>query len=263
MNRPTISELMEAHVSLQLGTYFDRVHTLASDAKYASSRLIDDFYWNYAYDISSDVSRAADLIAEIRQYAASIGRKPVIYVNPDTRPVGLADSLSAESAEKEVWMTYSGSDDPSPRAPNLDIEHIDEPRPGTDFLEVFKDAYGSGPVDSPGYTGLPEKYVNSIAECQPRDGVEVAHFIGRVGGKAATIASIFYAPPWAGLYNVGTVHSARRSHFAWDVSAAAVRFAIQCKSTNIFLQTEADSPVEEFYVKLGFVREFVGELLVL
>lgn len=257
------SELLNAHTAIQIGTYFDQVKTLSSGVKFASSNRIGDHYWNYAYDFATAVEKVPEVISEIRKYAAKINRECVLYVIQDTKPTGLAESLSVKSSEDEVWMTFGSTEATLKVSKTLNIERIPGSKPGNEFLTVFKDAYGSGPPDSPGYEGLPPEYVDSIANCQPMGNVKVAHFLGRKNELPVAISSVFLSPPWAGIYNVGTIHSERRQRYGWDLSSAAVDFAIKNNCKTIFLQTQKDSPVEKLYSKMGFVRAFVGSFLIL
>lgn len=255
--------LLEAHVAIQLGTYFDDVTQLGSGVKYASSSLVKDFYWNYAYDIVVDVENVPEMVGQVRARAEAVGRDAVLYTTPDSRPEGLADALSVKSQEDEVWLTLNSVVETKGGRGDVIIERLKNSAPSEEFLAVFTDAYGDGEPGSPGYVALPGEYVKALARCCPREGTEVAHFLGRVSERAVAISSIFCKPPFAGLYNVGTIHAARGNRYGYKISIAAVEFALGQGCNTIFLQTQPTSPVEDLYRKMGFERCFIGTFLVL
>lgn len=262
MNKSVIDQLLDTHVTLQLGTYFDRITELKCGAKFASSDTIKDFYWNYAYNIEASADNLPNVINEIRNFCDSISRACVLYTIKQEASLNILDTLAIKDSEEELWMIYDSPSAPEIKNNDLKITTITNSQPSEDVLDVFKDAYGSGPVDAPGYTGLPDEYIDAMERCMPKkEGVKVAHFIGKLQDRNVSISSVFYRPPYAGLYNVGTIHDARRIGCAWDISTAAINHAIEAGCSTIFLQTQDGSEVEALYKKMGFRRGFVGSFL--
>ena len=131
------------------------------------------------------------------------------------------------------------------------------------FVRAFRSAYGSEDSDNTGYSDLPDEYPEALLESAPPGGVNVYHFVGLINDSPVSIASVYCAPPYAGLYNVGTVHSARKRGLGRLLSQSAVNHAFDSGCSTVVLQTEANSPVETMYSKMGFDRAFVGEFLVI
>lgn len=256
--------LMQAHVELQMGTYFSDLSELEFGVCFASSSRISDYYWNYAYGLKCSPKELPDRVREIREYSGKLSRTPTIYSTPDTRPEHLGEILAVKEAATEVWMTLDKDHGKQLTIPSeLRVSPVSENNEMEHFIRVFRDAYGSGSPDSPGYSGLPEEYPDSIRHAAPAGSVQVAHFVGWEGIEPVAISSIFSKPPYAGLYNVGITHEARRKGYGTIMSHAAIAHAFANGSETVLLQTEADSPVEELYQKLGFQRKFLGEFLVL
>lgn len=253
------SFLLDIHAKVQVGTYFNAIDTLDDNIKYGHSNLIEDYYWNYAYNIKCTKGQLTKSIDNIKQFAASINREPAIYLTPDCRPKNLIGLLSPIEIEEEVWMTFKKRGKTQILLNNaLDIRLIFNEQPDSSFIEVFDNAYGGGSPESSGYYGLPKEYIDSIKNSKPQEGVSIAHFIGQKEGVAVAIASIFICDSFAGLYNVGTLYEARRNNFGSEISKVAMKFALEKNCKTIFLQTKADSEVETMYNKIGFERAFIG-----
>jgi hypothetical protein len=258
------TDLMQAHVDLQMGTYFSEVKDLGAGVRFASSSRISDFYWNYAYGLACSPKELPDHINKIRDYSQKIERSSTIYVTPDTTPQHIDEILTVKGTSSEVWMTLPPNGLQRLLVPNeLRVGTVASKDDMEQFIHVFRDAYGSGDPNSPGYSGLPEEYPESIGNASPPPDVQVTYFLAWEGDTPVAISTIFSKPPYAGLYNVGTVHRVRRKHYGAVMSFVAVDHALKHGSEIIFLQTEADSPVEELYGKLGFRREFLGEFVIL
>lgn len=256
--------LMEAHVAVQMGTYFTDVQSIGHGLQFASSSRISDYFWNYAFGLACAPSELPDRLASVRAYAEEVNRKPTIYSTPETQPQKLEDFLALEESVAEVWMTLERGRLERPVLPTgLQISPVTTSEELDQFIHVFRDAYGSGDPSSPGYSGLPEEYPESIRKAKPAPEVEVTNFLGKEDDIPVSCSSIFCKAPYAGLYSVGTTHEARRKHYGSIMSLIAVEHALNQGCQIIFLQTEADSPVEELYRKLGFRREFIGQFLVL
>ena len=73
------AELLEIHAILQRGTYFSNIQTIGlGKIKFAYSDLIDDFYWNYAYNFSLSISDFDEGIRKIKEFSSKINRQSCI-----------------------------------------------------------------------------------------------------------------------------------------------------------------------------------------
>lgn len=256
-----IINLLDAHVKIQIGTYFSECHEINdSKIKFAYSKKIKDFYWNYAYNINCTIKEFPEIINKIRKYSSEIQRECTIYITPDTEPKNIAEIINPLETEDEVWMVYN-RDLCVIEDPKLNVKTIINQKPNKIFLDVFDNSYSVADENSPGYTGLPKEYLDCIGNSKPSPDVTAAHFIGIDGNDPAAVASIFIADGYAGLYNVGTHHEKRRKGFGTEISQQAIIYAIKNRCHTIFLQTQADSEVEELYSKIGFKRLFIGSLI--
>ena len=132
----------------------------------------------------------------------------------------------------------------------------------SEMVDVFSDAYSSGGhPDDVGYYALPVAYSEAFRQAMPRPPAYAIFAKGSVGGECVAIASVVLIGKDAGLYSVATKHSFRRRGFGRAISMFGLSAATQRGAANFFLQTEADSPVEEMYEGIGFKRSFIGQLI--
>lgn len=254
---PTPAQMMEAHVHLNLGVYFDEVRA-TDDLVFATSRTIPDFYWNYAYG-ERDLTIEFNRLESIPKYFESIGRQPAIYQLGDTPAAAGWELLS-----HEAWMWIAAAAigaEEGPDSPSLDIRAVEIPTP--EMREVFEDAYSSDAAEAGtvGYFKLPPEYGKAYASSRIHPPGQLIHFGIWVGGTCASVASIAIWRGIAGLYSVGTRHSERRRGLGATVSRAAMKWAAANGASGILLQTIADSEVEAMYRSLGFVRTHTGMIL--
>lgn len=260
----TSKPLIEAHVAVQLGTYFDADADLGGGLRFLSSERITDPYWNYGVGLDTDMSRLPDALQRLRQHASKLNRQPAVYVSPETRPKDLMSIVNGSVFSTEVWMTLTQAMlIPAAKPDRVSCAEVDKGPEFDRFLDVFRNAYGPAEGQSVGYSGLPEAYPASLKASQPRTGVRIMHFLMKSGRDPIAVASVFIRPPFAGLYNVGTVHGARGKGLGRTVSEVAVRAALNGGASTVFLQTEADSAVERLYSRMGFRRSFVGTMFIL
>ncbi|MFW2475331.1 MAG: GNAT family N-acetyltransferase [Sediminibacterium sp.] len=252
------SELLDVHAVIQCGTYFSNILVLDTGMKYAYSDSIEDFYWNYAYNLKESLS--TDVILEVlKQAASSKKRYPALYLTSELDTDEIIRCCRPKEIEEEVWMILDKA--PAPKKSVLQVETFVNRLPSAEFLRVFLDAYGGGQPDSPGYHGLPPEYVDAITNSSPLNNVQIIHFEGRFENEVVAIASIFMYKEYCGLYNVGTCHSSRRKGFGREISKQAVDYAFKEGAEMIFLQTKANSEVETMYKQLGFETKFTGMFL--
>lgn len=257
-----IESLMEAHVKVQIGTYFSDCKQIeGSVIKYAYSKKIEDFYWNYAYNINCAIDKLPEEIQRIRDFSKEINRECTIYVTSETNPKNIAEIINPLELEEEVWMIYNEKNIEIENS-KLRIEIIKNDIPSSTFMEIFDNSYSEAEEGATGYTGLPKEYLDCISNSKPASGVTSAHFIGIDNDNIpSAVASIFMFNGYAGLYNVGTHHDKRRKGFGAEISKQAISYALKNNCHTLFLQTQADSEVEELYSKIGFKRLFIGKFI--
>ncbi len=252
-------DLVLAHTEVQMGTFLSCRDEIAPGLCYISSSHITDFFWNHAwFDGFPSVIGPHELEA-IRQHAASLNRVPALFSVLASEPEALGGDANSENLITETWMSLRPQRaDPTNIPDGLSIAKIPEGASMQEFLGVFRDAYGPGRPEDPGYSCLPETYLRALITAAPHPRVKVVHLVGHCAGQPVAIASVFCKGPLAGLYNVGTIHSARRQHFGRALSLAAIQAARDAGCSAVFLQTEPDSILERMYQDLGFERQFLA-----
>ena len=90
-------QMMNAHVNLNIGVYFDNLATL-NEISVATSRVIPDIYWNYAYTQDGapfDDYRLSAVISNLGDF----GRPPAVWQPSDqSLPKGWV------VAREDAWM---------------------------------------------------------------------------------------------------------------------------------------------------------------
>ncbi len=247
---------MAHHVRLHLGGYFSEDIEICPGWRFASSAVVPDIYWNYAYS-TSGASMTPEVEESIRTHASRISRSPAWW-HP-SEPGDHADSLEAWMMLRDLDALREAQTTTSPwRLATSSVAN-------DDVLSVFGDAYGpEGSPDDAGYFELPPAYIDALRDTVPEGGVRVAHTVAYHDGEPVGIASVYQeAEGFAGLYNVGVSHGFRRRGVGSAVSASAVARALDTGATEVILQTPASSPVESLYRALGFERVFCGVLAAL
>jgi GNAT superfamily N-acetyltransferase len=143
-----------------------------------------------------------------------------------------------------------------------EVQLITTDRPNAGMRVVFDNAYSSGgsPGDV-GYFSLPSEYGDAFENGHPTPPCTHRHFAAYIDGKCVGVGTACLNGDIAGIYSVATHRSFRRRGVGTLISAEASRWALKHAAKGIVLQTEADSPVEQMYLQLGFKRSFLGTLL--
>ncbi len=254
---PTPIQMMEAHISLNLGVFFNKI-TSRNSLNVATSQRISDFYWNYAY---TNDGRAIDEAALNEANAAlrALRREPAVWqlAAEDVPPDWVVRSEEAwmwiDAAE---WQLCLSSGSPTP------LSVVEERRPSEAMLHVFNDAYSTGgDAGDVGYFQLPPEYGIADANSEIVTPAIMRHFAGWFNGRCVAVATAAVSQEIGGIYSVATIHGYRRRGFGIDISRCAAAWAFANGARGVLLQTEADSPVEAMYSQLGFRRSHVGCLI--
>lgn len=256
---PGMLQMMNAHVNLNIGVYFDNLANLAEIAV-ATSRIIPDIYWNYAYTKDGtpfDDSRLSTAISNLRAF----GRSPAVWQPSDqSLPKGWI------VGSQEAWMWLQAQDWSFNRTEVLgESGYIvtESSNPSEEMRQVFEDAYSSGEAEGDvGYFQLPKEYGDAYGEARGSDSTVLRQFSGYLDGQCVCIGTAAVWNGFGGLYSVATRHGFRRRGFAVKLSRVATDWAIKNGATGVMLQTEADSAVESLYQGLGYRRSHIGLLLV-
>ena len=261
--QPHPTEFVDAHLQMQVGTYFTSITLIDSGLRYAYSQRIKDYYWNFGCVTIPNLRIEKNHIPEIRDVAAKYGRDAAILViGSDDRTRELLDDIQAEPLSSEAWMVFDPSLATLSYSAQSQFEISRSNYPDNGFLKVFRDAYGTQDIEGGiGYSDLPDYYPESLEKGSVNNNVKCWHFtVLSSDGAPAAIASVYIFEKFACLYNVGTIHKNRGKGYGTAVSMAALKHALSIGCSSIFLQTGADGPVERMYCKLGFQRYFIGTL---
>jgi len=257
MKIPNPSQMMDAHIRMNLGVYFDNLIQLSGFCV-ATSKRIKDYYWNYAYFPNTREICQNDLNAAILCLAEH-NRGVAIWKEADTTlPSGWA--VQSEEAwmwlEREEWQTQQGID----ISCSLDVRSDDIPN--EKMRAVFQDAYSSGGDENDiGYFDLPSEYGEAYLMARAKAPTQICHFSGWLGDQCVAIATASVWNGYGGIYSVATTHEHRNRGFGTQISRHAVRWAFVNGASGVMLQTSVNSLVEKMYTKLGFHRTHVGTLL--
>lgn len=255
--------LLDVHARMQKGTYFSEITLMPfRGLKFAHSKLIEDYYWNYAYGIGLSNNDLQQIINQLKAFAKSINRTPVLYISKKDISNDFIEKFNSDELEEEVWMVKKlGNSDDNSENNSLSFKLLVNDTPSKAFINVFKNAYCEGTPGTVGYSELPGEYVKSLENSKSDSDIGIVHIIGEEDGVAVTIATLFIADNFAGLYNVATIPTKRRKNYGTEISKKAIEIARSKNCNYLFLQTKADSEVEELYKKIGFERNFIGVFL--
>jgi ribosomal protein S18 acetylase RimI-like enzyme len=257
-----VTTLFQAHASAQRGFYFDALSEPREGLFIATSNIIEDPFWNYAFGAEESLEANVDLLPSI--FAESISSRcrvpAMLLVDGSSLENHPTVSNSYSPFADDLWMTAETAQFSAKLPDGLIVSPIKTPSDRASAVEVFADAYTTASEDGVGYSGLPAEYTQTFVR-----GLERAvafrsdHLIGRSRGEAVAIASVFYAGGTAGLYSVAVSRHARLRGYGSAISRAALEIA-QRKAEIAFLQTEPDSPVQQMYERAGFRKLVLARL---
>lgn len=252
---PVIPRLFHAHANAQRGFYFDNILESRPGLYVATSNLIADPFWNYAFSGTEETlgvwsPKLSEVFSEVDSSGA---RLPAMLLTEGTPLENDSTFLSMYSLfADDFWMIADTAAFSTVLPDGFTVSLVKTPADFAAATTVFADAYTTESEDGVGYEGLPEEYTEAFSRGLARaDQFGSDHLIGRVRGEAVAIASVFYSGGAAGLYSVAVRRDARLRGFGSSISRLALERA-QGKAEIAFLQTEPDSPVQKMYEHAGF-----------
>jgi GNAT superfamily N-acetyltransferase len=254
-----INSLMDWHFSVQQGMYFDKQRQANGYAIY-SSDVINDGFWNYAVLAPNvDLSDALPLIEDDFR---SLNRTPCIYLLDDVSYESRHEQLGANDysilSEESVMLLGCTAPKIHVRA-NLNVRKVIDEKTAVDFLNVFTSAYGGEKTPEQPYGELDKTYFDALSRTF-HDTVKYFHCVCYEVQSPVSIATLCFVDGKGGLYNVGTSPHARGKGYGTVATKACIDEWCKLGGTDLFLQTETGSVVEQWYYKLGFELQFVGRI---
>ncbi len=253
------------HYKFQTGFYFSGSEEVQGALLLWSK--IKDFYWNYATKINIDEKYPEDLINKIIDFYKTKNRQPAIYFTPFTKTRNLPDIIGKFGFKlkyKDAWMFYEGAEPKFEMPENFTIKPAETSEERKIFIDIFKQSYGGATPDEP-YGALPKEYSECIFESflKSQKGKNIIHYLGILGDKPVSIATLIYSGEFGCIFNVGTIPNYRKKGIGKAMTLNAVADSIKNRAKIVFLQTEQGSFNEKYYTKLGFSTKFIGEGFVL
>ena len=250
-------KLMDWHFSVQQGMYFDKRKQADGYVVY-SSDIIEDGFWNYAF-LSGEIE-LGNCVSSIESDFKELNRVPCVYLPNDSRyeerRVFLGELGYAELSEESV-MLYSDNPPEIRTKGALETRMVTNAKAVDDFIDVFSSAYGGEKTPEQPYGELDDTYIEALSKSFA-DTQKFFHYVCYEGETPVSIASLCFVDGKGGLYNVGTLPSARGKGYGTIATKACIDKWKELGGTELFLQTETGSAVEAWYYKLGFELQFVG-----
>ena len=249
-----IRDLEEFHFRGQQGMYFSEYLSF-DDFVCLFSNTVEDNYWNYAAWVTLDFGRAWP---HLRYLFRERNRVPSIYVSKTSGLYGKVEHILPPSfykAYSDAWMILVDEATLSKYSvsPKIAIERINPLSQGDEFVGVFDTAYKGDSPDDP-YGNLPAYYAKALRnsfQLHPA-GYTVEHYLAKVDGTPAGVATAIMGNAIVGVYNVGTIRGYRKQGVGIALMAHIYRKCADKSISTIILQTEQGSPVEKWYTNMGF-----------
>lgn len=172
------------------------------------------------------------------------------WVTPTTKPPGLVASLEAEGLEKAEEATGMAADlstlpkhDGVPEG--TEIQVVDDEKGLSAWMDVFCEVY-----ELPGIARV--FFTNAMSHAGLGAGSPFSHYVISVDGSPVACSTTFKSGDVVGLYNVGTLPSARGRGIGTVSSLAPLKEAERFGCFSAILHaTEMGLPV---YLKMGFKK---------
>ncbi|GHS94953.1 hypothetical protein FACS1894139_04050 [Planctomycetales bacterium] len=252
-----IGNLMDWHFYVQQGMYFDKRKQSGGYVIY-SSDVINDGFWNYAF-LASDAN-LNDVLTSIEADFKTLDRSACVYLTDDTsykerRNLLETNGYSALSEESVMLLGHTAPE--IHVRTSITVRQVNEAQTASDFLDVFTSAYGGEKTPEQPYGELDKTYIEALSRTFA-DTVKYYHCVCYEEANPVSIATLCFADGKGGLYNVGTSPDARGKGYGTVATKACIDKWRELNGTELFLQTETGSTVEQWYYKLGFELQFIG-----
>ncbi|MFO1498394.1 MAG: amino acid adenylation domain-containing protein [Verrucomicrobiota bacterium] len=246
--RPSAADLISVHYDLQRGLFLSEVEA-QQDWVRVSSDVSALPMWNHLGCLRPGVGEPPARIVERWQEAMPPSRRPAVYFVEPPPPTKAApwSSKEFERCDQESWMVYARGGLPqNGGAETLQVRLVASELESSDFIGVFCAAYRAAPeVYGP--------ILRRKEEIGSRR--DVANYVAYAEGKPVCVATLLTLEWYSGIYNVGTLPSARRQGYAAQLLIHLIREA-RSAGRFLFLQTESGSGAERLYCRLGFETVF-------
>lgn len=262
-----LEEAIEKNFEFQKGMYLDRRLDLSCASLFLSDH-ITDMYWNYAINLRAGPESVASSVSDIEVALREQERGPALYFTPWTQNRELfvqeVRRRSGTRQYQDAWMFFiepeSGvSTTHEETRSDIQIRRVSDEAGREDFVNVFIAAYGGEAGSDEPYGGLPATYFTALRQSFLARSVDTFHLVAYRNSKPLAIATLVQSPGWGGIYNVGSEPASRHLGLGSMISQRCIDIWKGSGGHTLFLQTESGSKVEQFYSRLGFRTEFLGE----
>lgn len=262
-NKKIGMKAIEKHFEFQIGMYFSNLEK-NKNFWLLYSDLVGDNYWNYAGKINIDKEKIEDVIGEVEEYYLNKNRTPAFYLTPFIENSEIRETLQKEGYEiiyEDAWMFFESDKFPPINSPdNLKIDSVKSKEDVETFVKLFGISYGGGSEEDL-YSGLPEYYGKALKRSFSKkfQNKNIINYIGRMDSKPVGIATLINKGKYSAIYNMGVIPEFRSKGIGSALTLHPLRESRKLGADHIFLQTEKDSKVENFYEKLKFKTKFTGK----
>lgn len=261
---PSSEVLKRFHFECLQGMYFDHWRSGRGGDLLLSDFVADPYYNFFAVN---GATRPAD-IKEAGNALRSHDRAPAVYLNPQAEASQeVADYLKEGEYSRYGTDSWMGIDLPAQVDISLPatatLEYADE-RGAVPYVAAFRAAYSGSTEDDP-YGNLDEGYTQALERSfgsPPPDGFERLFLQAVEGNSVVGVATLLTKDETAGCYGVGVVPTHRKRGIGRALMDQLAVTAAESGTKRIFLQTEAQSPVEQLYRSFGYQPLFTTSYLV-
>ncbi len=253
-----IDQLLDVHIQLQLGCYFDGIEFGPGKSQFPYSNTIPDIAWNFATGINRSEKSEIDWLLQV---AAAHRRKPTIFVSSENEASAWARSGQFGEAIAENWMTIQAQEiiDLGPMRADLTVEVTENAVPQKDFLFLFSSLFRDQATNK----HFEHYYVPALKNARQLPNVRQRHYVLYSCAEPVACASMYWRNDMACLYNVGTHVAQQKKGYGTLVSRLALADLGKCGCNMIFLQSECDANIMRLYSAIGFASTFTPYSIVL
>jgi GNAT superfamily N-acetyltransferase len=251
------------HYACLQGVYFSQLEVMENHFL-LSSDLIDDSYYNYCAKIkANDDAELEDIIGHAKVYFSEKKRNVSLYITPSSTLYCNQKKLNGYTkVYTDAWMVLEKFNfQAKTNVPaQSHVRLIKSKEDFYKFVDTFSLAYGGGNPEDP-YANLSPTYKNALENSYFQNSrFKYAHYIAEINNSPVGVATAISYGGITGVYNVGTIDSARNCGVGRNLMEAITKdFLDNQYSKTLFLQTEHLSHVERWYYKMGFKTMFLGE----
>lgn len=237
----------------------EKIESQDYDIQY--SKIIDDYYWNYAFLKSPEIDLKV-VWPKIKTDMEKLHRQSVLYLmsNVDYKKIEeQLEKCNLELIYTDVWMIIENLENFKDYESQIEVEISRvEAQETEEFIEAIMDGFSSDDPNDP-YGTLPEEYRKIYELKFVDDEFRKLEYCGKYEGKMIATANAWYKDDCAIIYTVSTHKKYQKQGVCKKMMSHIIKDLEKLGIKTVCVQTEQGFYTEKVYQNMGFYEVMLGK----